>query len=106
MPKDSVYVSAKIMASLEELLIENDVETYVQYQSKRGVENLMKPNKKKKNANRKNSKSNTFHNKLEINIIKDTKKIVFLPSSAIILKTVFLTLVKFYSFYLSDNNQL
>ena len=46
MPKDSVYVSAKIMASLEDLLIENDVETYVQYQSKRGVENLMKPNKK------------------------------------------------------------
>ena len=30
------------------ILIENDIETYVQYQSKRGVENLMKPTQKKK----------------------------------------------------------
>ena len=52
MPKDSVYVSSKKMTSLEELLIANDIETYVQYQSKRGVEGLMKPTKKKKTEKR------------------------------------------------------
>ena len=48
MPKDSVYVSSKTMTSLESLLIENDIESYVQYKSKRGTENLIKPTKKKK----------------------------------------------------------
>ena len=48
MPKDSIYISPKIMQKLEALLIENDIETYVQYQSKRGVENLIKPTQKKK----------------------------------------------------------
>ena len=48
MPKDSIYISPKIMQKIEALLIENDIETYVQYQSKRGIENLIKPTQKKK----------------------------------------------------------
>tara|TARA_Y100000589_G_scaffold331927_1_gene387972 strand:+ start:18598 stop:20151 length:1554 start_codon:yes stop_codon:yes gene_type:complete len=41
-PRDSIYVSPKIVFSLEQTLLENDIETYIQYVSKRGYENPIK----------------------------------------------------------------
>ena len=95
MPKDSIYISAKIMTSLEDLLIENDIETYVQYQSKRGVENLMKPFKKKKTEKKLQSKlKNTgvfivFVTENEKNIIEKAVKKWFVFKEEVMPKNLF-----------------
>ena len=47
LPKDGVYVGLDIKNHLEKLLIENDIETYAQYQSKKGTQ-FLKPTKKRK----------------------------------------------------------
>jgi signal peptidase I len=58
-PKDSVYVSANVMSSLEQLLIENDIETYAQYASQKGYSQLMKLNEKRKNEKKYGPLKNT-----------------------------------------------
>ena len=45
LPKEGVYVGLDIKNHLEKLLIENDIETYAQYQSKKGTQ-FLKPTKK------------------------------------------------------------
>jgi len=95
MPKDSIYVSTKTMTSLEELLTENDIESYVQYKSKRGVENLMKPTKKKKTEKRlKSNLKNTgvfvvFLTEEEKNIIEQKIKKWFIFKQEIMPKNLF-----------------
>ena len=47
-PKDSIYIKPVIYENLENILIQNDIETYAQYQSRRGTLNGIKPSKRKK----------------------------------------------------------
>jgi len=58
-PKDSVYVGSNVMSSLEQLLIENDIETYAQYSSQQGYSKLMKLNEKRKNERKYGPLKNT-----------------------------------------------
>ena len=58
-PKDSVYVNANIISSLEQLLIENDIETYGQYSSQKTGRQLIKLNEKQKNEKKYGPLKNT-----------------------------------------------
>ena len=76
-PKDSVYVSGNVMSSLEQLLIENDIETYAQYASQKGYSQLMKLAEKRKNEKKYGPLKNTgffivFLTEDEKNIIQKT----------------------------------
>tara|TARA_B100001250_G_scaffold153325_1_gene131669 strand:- start:4058 stop:5743 length:1686 start_codon:yes stop_codon:yes gene_type:complete len=58
-PKEDVYVDQSIINRLEALLIDNDIETYAQYQSKRRTQ-FLKPTQKRKTEKRiKNNLKNT-----------------------------------------------
>ena len=58
-PKEDVYVDQSIINRLEALLIENDIETYAQYQSKKRTQ-FLKPTQKRKTEKRiKNNLKNT-----------------------------------------------
>ena len=46
-PKEDAYITASIINRLEELLIENDIETYAQYQAQRRTQ-FLKPTQKRK----------------------------------------------------------
>ena len=54
-PKDNAQINSSIIQSLETLLIENDIETYAQYQSSRKTE-FLKPTKKRKIEKKINSR--------------------------------------------------
>ena len=58
-PKEDVYVNQSIINRLEALLIENDIETYAQYQSNKRTQ-FLKPTQKRKTEKRiKNNLKNT-----------------------------------------------
>ena len=78
-PKDSIFVSPKIISSLEKTLLENDIETYIQYISKRGYENPIKITQKGKLEKKVGALKNsgifiTFMTVKEKKIIEETIK--------------------------------
>ena len=94
-PNDSVHISNNTMQNVEQLLIKNDIETYAQYRSNRGIENLIKPSKRKKTEKKLRSNlKNTglfvvFLTKQEKNIIEKRIKKWFVFKQELMTKNLF-----------------